>query len=63
VARVSVTYDAPALPAKKLDYIPLKALRTKQDYLDWMMKYAGYKTEEEAINTFNTVIKPKIDTL
>jgi hypothetical protein len=63
VARVSVTYDAPALPAKKLDYIPLKALRTKQDYLDWMMKYAGYKTEEEAINIFNTVIKPKIDTL
>lgn len=63
IARVNVSYDAPGLPSKKLDYIPLKALRSKQDYLDWMMKYAGYKTEEEAINIFNTVIKPKVDTL
>lgn len=59
--KIPVTYIAPGLPNKKLDYIPLKALRNKEEYIKWMVGYAG-NTEASAINIFNKVIKPKIET-
>lgn len=59
----NISYIAPGLSSKKLDFIPLKALRSKQDYLKWMLDYAGVPSEDMAIKIFNNVIKPKIDSL
>lgn len=59
--KLPITYIAPALPGKKLDYLPIKALRNKEEYLKWMVEYAG-NSEATAINIFNRVIKPKIET-
>jgi hypothetical protein len=58
----TMPYAAPKLPNKKLDYIPLKNLRSKKDYLDWMMGYAGVPTETEAVSIFNNFIKRKLET-
>lgn len=61
-AKISITYIAPGLPDKKLDYIPLKALTSKEEYLKWMRDYAG-NSEASSINIFNRVIKPKIESM
>lgn len=60
--KVPVEYIAPALPNKKLNFIPLKALRSKDEYIKWMVDYAG-NSEEAAINIFNKVIKPQIESM
>lgn len=60
--KLPITYLAPALPGKKLDYLPIKALRSKEEYLKWMVEYAG-NSEATALNIFNKVIKPKIETI
>lgn len=57
---ISTTYSAPSLPNRKLNYIPLKALRNKDEYIKWMVNYAG-NTEALAIDIFNKIIKPKIE--
>lgn len=57
-----INYVAPALPNRKLDFIPLKALTNKAEYLKWMVDYAGLD-EASAIKVFNNVIKPKIEAL
>lgn len=62
VVKIPITYIAPGLRNKKLDYIPLKALRNKEEYIKWMVDYAG-NTEASAINIFNRVIKPKIESM
>lgn len=62
VIKIPVTYIAPKLPNKKLNYIPLKALRNKEEYIKWMTEYAG-NTEESALNIFNKIIKPKIESM
>ena len=58
----NIIYIAQGLPNKKLDYVPLKALRSKADYLKWMMEYAG-NSEGNAIKIFNNIIKPKIESM
>ena len=58
----NISYAAPALSEKKLNYIPLNALRSKADYLKWMMEYAG-NSEEMSVNIFNSTIKPKIESM
>jgi hypothetical protein len=58
-----ISYIAPGLPDKKLNYIPLKALSSKEEYLKWMLDYAGIKDEDLALRLFNNVIKPKIEAL
>ncbi len=60
--KIPITYLAPGLPNKKLDYIPLKALTNKEEYIKWMSGYAG-NSETSAINIFNKVIKPKIESM
>jgi len=59
---IDVTYPAPGLPNKKLDYIPLKALTSKDEYIKWMVNYAG-NAESAAVDIFNKIIKPKIATI
>lgn len=59
--KIPVTYSAPRLPGAQLDYLPIKALRSKEEYLKWMVGYAG-NTDTAAIDIFNKVIKPKIET-
>jgi len=55
-----VSYVAPALSQKKLDYIPLKALTSKEEYLKWMTDHVGLN-KDYAIKVFNNVIKPTIE--
>lgn len=57
-----ISYVAPGVPNRKLDFIPLKALTSKEEYLKWMVDYAGLD-EANAIKIFNNVIKPKIEAL
>lgn len=57
-----ITYIAPALPNRKLDFIPLKALTSKEEFMKWMVDYAGLD-EANAIKVFDNVIKPKIEAL
>jgi hypothetical protein len=59
--KIPVTYPAPKLPGGNLDYIPLKALRDKGEYIKWMVGYAG-NSEQAATDIFNKTIKPKIET-
>lgn len=64
VAKIeNITHIAPALPSKKMDYIPLKALTSREAYMKYMMEYCGVPTEEMAIKIFNNVIKPKIESM
>lgn len=59
-AKVSgVSYPAPKLPEQKLDYIPLKALTSKEEYFKHMANIGA--SEQDAINIFNNEIKPKIE--
>jgi hypothetical protein len=58
-----ISYIAPGLPDKKLNYVPLKALSSKEEYLKWMLDYAGVPNEETAWKIFNNVIKPKIEAM
>lgn len=53
-----IIYFAPKIKGSKLDYIPLKALTSKQEYLKWMAD-AGLD-EAKAISVFNNVIKPRV---
>lgn len=57
---LNTSYSAPNLANKKLDYIPLKALRNKDEYIKWMVNYAG-NTEATAMDIFNKIVKPKIE--
>jgi hypothetical protein len=59
----NVVYNAPRLPEKKINYIPLKALTSREAFLKHMMEYCGVPTEDQAIKIFNTVIKPKIESM
>lgn len=59
----NIVYPAPRLPDKQLHYVPLKALSSKEEYLKWMLGYAGIPNEAGAWHIFNTVIKPKIEAL
>lgn len=59
---IPIVIDAPKLPGKKLNTIPLKILRNKNDYIKWMTEYAGNSTET-AIDIFNKIIKPKIESM
>lgn len=59
----NIVYMAPRLPDKKLHYIPLKALSSKEEYLKWMLDYAGVPNEDVAWRIFNSIIKPKIEAL
>lgn len=55
----TMPYTAPNVNEKRLNYIPIKALRSKKDYLDWM-KSIGVSNEEQAVGIFNSFIKSKI---
>jgi len=55
----TMPYAAPSTTDKRLNYIPIKALRSKKDYLDWM-KSVGITNEEQAVGIFNSFIKSKI---
>jgi len=57
---LNTPYSAPNLPNKKLDYIPIKALLNRSEYIKWMVNYAG-NTEVAAMDIFNKIIKPKIE--
>jgi hypothetical protein len=57
-----ISYVAPGVPKRKLDFIPLKALTSKDEYMKWMVDYAGLD-EASAVKVFNSVIKPKIEAL
>lgn len=57
-----ISYVAPGVPKRKLDFIPLKALTSKDEYMKWMVDYAGLD-EASAVKVFNNVIKPKIEAL
>jgi hypothetical protein len=59
----NIVYPAPRLPDKQLHYVPLKALSSKEEFLKWMLNYAGIPNEAGAWHIFNTVIKPKIEAL
>lgn len=58
-----ISYIAPRLPTKKLNYVPLKALSSKEEYLKWMLEYAGVPNEDTAWKIFNNIIKPKIEAM
>lgn len=48
----------------QLDYIPINALTSKEEYLKWMMgPSVGVPSEYMAISIFNKTIKPQIDKL
>lgn len=59
----NIEYAAPGLAAKKLNYIPLKALTSKEEYLKWMLNYCGIPNEALAIQIFQKKIKPQIEKL
>lgn len=59
-AKLPISYVAPKQPNKKLDYLPLSALTSKENYLKWMTETAGL-TENMAMQVFNNVIKPKVE--
>lgn len=58
-ANIKVTYPAPKMPGSKLDYIPYRALVSKEAYMDWM-KGAGHPTEAVPMKIFEQVIKPAV---
>lgn len=59
----NIQHLAPRLPNQKINYVPLKALTSKEEYLKWMLDYCGVPSEAMAIKIFTNVIKPQIEKL